>query len=76
MSTIAQIEASIETLPAQDFLTLLGWMEERHLKVLTSAEFEVPELEAAMLKALDGPRHPVNDALFDGIRAAARQSPR
>ena len=76
MSTIAQIEASIETLPEQDFFALLGWMADQHLKVLSSAEFESPELEAAMLQALDSPRHPVNDELFAGIRTAARQTPR
>ena len=76
MTTIPQIEATIETLPAQDFFTLLGWMADRHLAVLSSAEFEAPELEAAMLAALDSPRHSVDDAFFDGIRAAARQAPR
>ena len=76
MSTIAQIEASIETLPTQDFFALLGWMADQHLKVLSSAEFESPELEEAMLRAIESPRHPVNDELFTDIRTAARQPPR
>jgi hypothetical protein len=76
MATIPQIEASIETLPAQDFFALLGWMTDRHLTVLASAEFEAPELEEAMLAALDSPRHPLNDEFFEGIRAAGRQPPR
>ena len=74
MSTIAQIEASIETLPKQDFLNLLGWMADQHLRVLSSADFEAPELEQALLKSIDSPRHPVNDELFAGIRTAARQT--
>lgn len=69
MSAIADIESSIQTLPQRDFFTLLGWMTERHLQVLSSAEFESPELEDALLRSLDSPRHPVNDALFEDIRA-------
>jgi len=69
MSAIAQIESSIQTLPQQDFFTLLGWMTERHLQVLSSATFESPELEEALLQSIDSPRHPVNDELFEGIRA-------
>jgi hypothetical protein len=74
MPTIAQIEASIQTLPAGDFFALLGWMTERHLEVLASGDFEAPELEAALLKAIDSPRHLVNDALFDDIRVMAAQA--
>lgn len=68
MSTVAQIEQSIQSLPTQDFFTLLGWMTERHLTVLTSNQYEAPELESALLKSLDEPRHAVNDALFQSIR--------
>lgn len=74
MSTITQIEESIETLPASEFFTLLGWMTDQHLKVLTSDGFEAPELEASLLQSIDSPRHPVNDALFDDIRALANQA--
>jgi hypothetical protein len=72
MSGISQIEAAIQSLPADDFFTLLGWMSDRHLEVLSNGEFESPELEAALLKSLDGPRHPVDDTLFADIRNRAR----
>ena len=75
MPAIPQIEASIETLPAQDFFTLLGWMAERHLKVLGSPEYEAAELEEAMDAALDSPRHPLNDEFFAGLRSTVQQSP-
>ncbi|MES2597128.1 MAG: hypothetical protein V4662_17410 [Verrucomicrobiota bacterium] len=71
MSALEQIEASIQTLPAQDFFALAGWMTERHLQVLTETDFETPELEAALLKSLDSPRREVNEALFADIRARA-----
>lgn len=70
MKTIAEIEDSIRALPTQSFLELLGWMNERHLEVLREENdgYESPELEAAMLKALDGPWHVWDDALMDRIR--------
>jgi hypothetical protein len=71
VATVTQIEESIQTLPAKDFFDLLGWMTERHLEVLASDEFEAPELEAELLKALESPRHVINDNLFDEIRAIA-----
>ena len=71
MPSVAQIEETIETLPAAEFFSLLGWMTERHLAVLASGEFDVPELEAELLKSLDPPRHAVDSSLFDGIRAGA-----
>jgi hypothetical protein len=74
MPAISQIEASIQALPAQDFFALLGWMTERHLEVLSSGEFEAPELEAALLQSLESPRHPVDDQLFAGIRARVRET--
>lgn len=74
MPSIAQIEESIETLPAAEFFSLLGWMAERHLAVLASGEFEAPELEAELLKSLDSPRHVVDDAFFDSIRAEAAKA--
>ena len=74
MPSIAQIEESIETLPAADFFSLLGWMAERHLAVLASGEFEAPELEAELLRSLDSPRHAVDEAFFDSIRAEAAKA--
>jgi hypothetical protein len=71
MASIAQIEASIQTLPAKEFFTLLGWMSEHHLKILSSDDFEALELETELLKSLDSPRHVVDDGLFDDIRALA-----
>ncbi len=68
MANIAEIEDSIQTLPANEFFSLIGWMTERHLQVLASDDFEAPELEEALLKSLDSPRHALDDALFDGIR--------
>jgi|694.fasta_scaffold87980_6 hypothetical protein len=74
MSTIAQIEASIQTLPAGDFFALLGWMAERHIEVLSAGDFEPPELESALLKAIDSPRHLMDDALFNEIRVMSAQA--
>ena len=74
MSTVAQIESSIQRLPADDFFTLLGWMTERHLEVLTSGDFEAPELEASMLSAIDSPRHTLNDNFLDGVRALSAKA--
>ena len=74
MPSVAQIEESIETLPAAEFFSLLGWMAERHLTVLASGEFEAPELEAELLKSLDSPRHAVDESFFDGIRAGAAKA--
>lgn len=74
MPSIAQIEESIETLPAADFFSLLGWMAERHLAVLASGEFEAPELEAELLKSLDSPRHAVDATFFDSVRATSKSA--
>ena len=63
MSAIEEIEESIQTLPAVQFFSLLEWMTERHLKMLSSEGFESPELEAEILKSLEGSRHVV-DANF------------
>ena len=68
MSTVAQIEDSIRTLPARDFLQLAEWMCRHHLDVLSSEGFESPELEAEMLKGLNGPRYSADDAFYAGIR--------
>lgn len=71
MTTVAQIEDSIRALPLSSFLELMEWMDERHLDVLKSEDgYESPELESAMLRALDSPRRPLNDALLDSIRAS------
>ena len=75
MPAISRIEESIQALPAQEFFTLLGWLAERHLEVLSSDQFEAPEMEAALLKSLDGARHPVDDALFASIRASMTEPP-
>ena len=72
MSALAELESSIQTLPAKEFLELAAWMTDRHLKLLASDEFEAPELEAALLQSIDSPRYPVNDALFDHVRTVAR----
>lgn len=68
MSTLQQIEASIQSLPRREFYELSEWMTNRHLTVLAGNEFEAPELEAALLPSLDSPRHEVSEALFDDIR--------
>jgi len=73
MSAITAIEASIQTLSSPEFFKLLGWMADRRLEVLSAGEAEAPELEAALLQAIDSPRHPVNDALFQEIRDLARE---
>ena len=74
MPSVAQIEKSIETLPAAELFSLLGWMAERHLAVLASGEFEAPELEAELLKSLDSPRHAVDESFFDAIRTSAAKA--
>lgn len=68
MTTIAEIEDSIRALPASGFMELMDWMEHRHVEVLCEQGREPPELEAAMVKALDGPWHVWNDDLKDRIR--------
>ena len=70
MTTVAQIEDSIRTLPPERFLELFGWMNERHLEVLREQNdgYESPELEAELLKALDSPRYPLDEAFLDSIR--------
>jgi hypothetical protein len=70
MTAVAQIEDSIRTLPPESFLELLGWMSERHLEVLREQNdgHESPELEAELLKALDSPRYPLDEAFLDSIR--------
>lgn len=69
MNTVAQLEASIQRLPAEDFFTLLDWMAERHLEVLATGDYEAPELETALLAAIDSPRHTLNAPFLDGVRA-------
>jgi hypothetical protein len=76
MTTIAQIEDSIRALPASSFLELLDWMEHRHDEIVQEQGYEPPELEAAMLKALDSPRQPINEALYEGIRQRWRDKKR
>ena len=71
-ATLTEIESSIQTLPVGEFLDLAAWMADRHLKVLATQEFESTELEEALLLSIDSPRHPVNDGLFDQVRARAQ----
>ena len=78
MSTLAQIETSIETLPAQDFLALASWMTNRrmtnrHLRMVATDEFESAALEAELLAAIDSPRHPANADFFASVRSLAAQ---
>ena len=68
MTNIAQIEDSIRALPAASFVELMDWMERRHVEVLREQGREPPELEAAMIKALEGPWHVWNDDLKNSIR--------
>ena len=72
MVSVAQIEDSIQTLPAQESSSLVGWIPDRHLEIPSADEFETEALEAELLKSLNSPRRLVNDALFDDIRAAAQ----
>ena len=76
MTTVAQIENAISALPADSFMELLDWMERRHDEVLGEDGYESPELEAAMLKALDSPRQPINEELYEGIRQRWRDKKR
>ena len=76
MTTIAQIEDSIRTLPASDFYQLLDWMNERQLELPQEVGYESPELEAAMLKALDSPRQPIDEAFYESIRQRWRDKKR
>lgn len=69
MSTLEQLEQDIGALPDGEFQSLLAWMEERHLDRLSADGFEAPELEAAVLRGLDGPQHEWNEATRTGIRA-------
>ena len=74
MATVAQLEDSIRTLPAGDFLQLAEWMCSRHLEVLSSDGFESSELEAEMLHGLEGERLPVDENFYAGIRAGWKKS--
>ena len=71
MSVIEEIEDSIQTLPAGEFFSLLEWMTERHLEMLSAGGFESPELEAEILKSMDGPRYVVDSKFLDEIRGEA-----
>lgn len=64
MSTVAEIEAAILELPQDSFLELFERLAVRR----DAIEYECPELEAELLKAADGPWHPVDDELYEGIR--------
>jgi hypothetical protein len=64
MSTVAQIEAAILELPQDSFLELFSRMSARR----ESMAFEPPEMEAELLKAVNGPWHLVDDAFWDSIR--------
>ena len=64
MSTVAQLEAAILELPEDSFLELFDRLSARH----DAIAYESPELEAELLKAVDGPWHPVDEAFWDSIR--------
>ena len=64
MSTVAEIEAAILELPQDSFLELFDRLSVRREAIA----YESPELEAELLKAVDGPWHPVNEELYEGIR--------
>jgi hypothetical protein len=64
MSTVAEIESAILSLPQNSFLELLDRLCARRDSIV----YESPELEAELLKAVNGPWHPVNDDLYEGIR--------
>jgi len=72
MTTVAQIEDAIRELPADSFMELMDWMERRQDEVLGEDGYESPELEAAMLKALDSPRYPLDEAFLDSVRNRSR----
>ncbi|WP_395747145.1 hypothetical protein [Prosthecobacter sp.] len=76
MTTLAQIEDSIRALPVDSFMELFEWMNERHDEVVREDGYESPELEAVMLKALDSPRQPINEELYEGIRQRWRDRKR
>ncbi len=71
MSNPAQIENRIEALSHDEFLVLMEWMEDRHLQLLSEDGFESPEMEAAMLRGLEGPRQEWNAAMRGDIRAGS-----
>ena len=73
MATVAELEESILTLPKEDFLQLHDWMNGR-VEALQDDEFESPELEAEILKGLDGPRIPVDEAFFASLRQSIREA--
>ncbi len=72
MANVVEIEESIQTLQDDQFFSLMGWMTERHLEILSSGGFETQELEMELLKSLNSPRHPIGQELFDSVRAMAR----
>ncbi len=74
MSNMAQLESEIQALPDGDFLQLMEWMEERRLDRLAVDGFEAPELEAALLRGLEGPRHEWNGAMRERIRTGWSQT--
>ena len=74
MSTVTQLEESIEHLPPGEFLDLMEWMTNYHLQRLAGEGFESAELEYAILEGLKGPRYEVDAGFFDRIRAGWNQS--
>jgi hypothetical protein len=69
MTTVAQIEDSIQALSAKDFFQLLEWMCEKHVDDLAAGHFDSLELEAEILKGLEGPRYPVGNILYGDLRS-------
>jgi putative addiction module CopG family antidote len=41
---------------------------------LSEGSYESPELEAELLKAVEGPHYPLTDEVFDRIRSAAKSA--
>ncbi|WP_395738951.1 hypothetical protein [Prosthecobacter sp.] len=68
MMTVAQIQDAIRALPPDNFMEFFDWMNRRYDEVIEEGGYESPELEAAMLAALDSPSYPLDDALLDSIR--------
>jgi hypothetical protein len=69
MSTLAQLESAILALPQDSFLQLV----ERLCARRDGLVYESPELETELLKAADGPWHPVGETLYEDIRNAWRE---
>ncbi len=68
MQSVAQLEASIQMLPTHEFLALAEWISKEHVDRLRRDGFEPIELEAELLKGLEGPRHLIDENFFQSLR--------